>query len=277
MSNLSPHSPCRATLLSPVFFCIFLLLTLLETACQPPAQEENPDSIRQTLQSLAYLNQYVGKTPDAVGLWQTEPLRSQLMNLVGSSVLPSVLQKFRTAKTLKRDHVLYTIAVLPDSARQGYAVALFDTVKSGVNIVFIQRDTVLEIKAEAVKFYWPDEVRNLLFNYQGWEVYEGVLPHTDGGRVKTNLALDTLGTEHQFFLQRTYLQVKEEMTLEGTVKQFRGVCEIRRQPDTVYTVNNEDMGRSMQFLKKNRLELEWIGEDISGAAMHQDRLLSRIN
>lgn len=267
----------KASFIRFLLFSAFLMLTLVQVSCHKPVDDEKADSIQHAFQSFGYLNEFVGKSPDAVGLWQTEPLHAQLSKLVGDSLLQPVLRKLQTAQVLKRDHVLYTIAPLPDSMVYGYAVALFDTIEPAVDIMYIQKDTVQEIKSGGDQLYWPDEVRNLVFNYQGWEVYEGILPCDDCEGIRTTLALDSAGSTYQFFLQQTYLHVEEGVTIGDTVKQYRGICEMLNAEDSVFHIAGDDMHHAINLLKKNGLELELLNNELQKIETDQNLLLSKIN
>ncbi len=260
-----------------LLFVALLSLTLLQIRCYQPISEENADSIRQEFQSFEYLNDFVGKTPNAVGLWQTEPLHSQLSKLVGDSLLPATLKELRTAKALKRDHVLYTIAPHSNSVTQGYIVALFDTIKPGIAIIYIQQDTTVEIQQQGARFYWPDEVRNLMFNYQGWQVYEGVLPCHDCDGIKTTLALDSAKGTWQFFLQQAYLPSLEEPIASDTARQYWGNCEIVSNEDTILHITSDAMPQAINLRKRNNLELELLNEDLQEIDTDQNLLLTKIN
>ena len=87
-----------------------LLLLFLLVSCH-----HKPDG-------LAYLEQYTGQTPAAAGIWNTEPLHTQLKEMIGDRY-DQFVRYMGNAGPLTRDKYLYSFAPIAG----GYAYLLIDT------------------------------------------------------------------------------------------------------------------------------------------------------
>ncbi len=105
-----------------LYLFIFIGFSYFLTSCSGPSTEQIPEaghtalgtSVPPTINpvrtdSLQYLTQYVGKSPESVNLWETEPLRSKLEELLGND-FDEFLQRMQQAAPLQEERVLYTIS-----------------------------------------------------------------------------------------------------------------------------------------------------------------------
>lgn len=110
-------------------YILYITIFILLSGCSEKAAESQPEAGHTALgtsappainpvrtDSLQYLVQYIGKYPDAVSLWETEPLRSKLEDLLGTD-LELFLDRMQHAAPLQQDLVLYTMSksTHPDS------------------------------------------------------------------------------------------------------------------------------------------------------------------
>lgn len=246
--------------------CLFLIVyfTFLLSGCQKNSDSSQANALEDNLQSFSYLHEYVGQTPMAVNLWATEPLQSELKKVLGSKY-STFMKHMENAKVLKRDRVIYTIAAIPDSVTKGYTLALFDTADIQAEIFFLKKDTILEYASEGDRLYWPDEFRNLMYNYQEWRVYEGVLPCANCQGILTNLAIHQSydSDKPQYFLQQIYLDTLGNNEIfqqrgEGLVVSGNG----SDTNATVYQFGNDSTEKVLSFLKIGEDQLELLDHDL---------------
>ncbi len=249
-----------------LYLIVFLFLALI--GCRKSQHSQNTMSAILSPDSLHYINEFIGEKPMAVDLWNTEPLQSELKKILGNQ-FDSFLQDVASAQELKRDQVIYTIAALSDSLTEikGYTVALFDTAINKVEVFFLKNKEARNFQSEGEGLYIPDEVRNLMYQYLNWNVYEGILPCADCEGIKTELALEPIQnqTDGRYFLQQTYLYT------DNAVKTFQweGVYSIQHESaqissDTVYQIKRNQPVDMLYFSKMAESNLEFLDNNPRG-------------
>lgn len=260
----------------PLLIIYFMLLL---SGCRQNSDSDQTNAIEDELQSFDYLNEHVGQTPTAVNLWTTEPLQTELKKVLGGKYA-TFIKHMENAKVLKRDRVIYTIAALPDSATHGYTLALFDTTDIQAEIFFLQKDTILEYASEKSRLYWPDECRNLMYNYQGWHVYEGLLPCADCPGILTTLAIVQNSTDDkiQYFLQQKHLDTLDDN--EVFQQRGAGLLLSATYSDTtalIYQLGNTSTEKLISFLKLDEAQLELLDRDLKRISTDHNIKLNKIN
>ena len=116
--------------------------------------------------SLAYVEQYLGKRPGEVKLWQTEPLQSRLRELLGED-FDFYVDIMQEAAELKKDRVIYTLGNAPDDAIPGIGYLLVDVENNKIRAFAVFGDLKLEVQSEGEDLYIPGEVRSAVAKILG--------------------------------------------------------------------------------------------------------------
>lgn len=261
-------------------FLLILHLALILSGCQKSSNviDANELALEDDLQSFIYINEFVGQTPMAVNLWATEPLQSELKRVLGRKY-DTFIKDVKSAEALKKDRVIYTVAAQPGPTNKGYILALFDTTEIQVEVFFIKKDAILEYASEGQRLYWPDEVRNLMYNYLEWSIYEGVLPCADCQGILTTLAMDQIydSTKFQYFLQQVYLDTLDD----DRIFQQRGTFMLRGDGNdannVIYQLGSDTTEKLLNFLKISDDQLELLDKDHRRIEIDHNIRLHKVN
>jgi hypothetical protein len=111
--------------------------------------------------SLTYLEQYVGKQPAAVGLWDTEPLHTQLKDLTGDKY-DQFVQYMKGSGELSRDRYLYALSEIAQDSTRGYAFILVDTKTNKIQVGIETNVSIQKFQSPAEVFETPAAVQQKL-------------------------------------------------------------------------------------------------------------------
>ena len=120
---------------------------------------------------LDYIAGHLGKRPAEVDLWQTEPLRSELQQLLGED-LDFYTEIMQEAMPLKKDRVIYTIGIAPDHAIPGIGYLLVDTENDKLKVFGVFGDHKVEAQSRGEPLYLPQEVKERVERVLNLEQYE---------------------------------------------------------------------------------------------------------
>jgi hypothetical protein len=81
--------------------------------------------------SLRYLDEYTGKRPASAGLWDSEPLHSQLKDLTGDQ-FDQFIKYMKDAVPLAKDKYFFTYSLISQDSTRGLAYILVDADKSKI-------------------------------------------------------------------------------------------------------------------------------------------------
>lgn len=155
-----------------VYLSIFIGALIFCTSCSEQSVESVPEAGHTALgtsapptinpvrtDSLQYLAQYIGQTPKAANLWETEPLRSKLEDLLGND-FETFLQLMQQAAPLQQERVLYTIS----STTNGDMVAflLVDTDNNKLHVSIMEGGIRKQYQTPGEELYLPSAVEQLL-------------------------------------------------------------------------------------------------------------------
>lgn len=127
--------------------------TALGTSAPPTVNPARTDS-------LGYLAQYVGQYPDSVELWETEPLKMKLEELLKSD-LNRFFQLMQQATPLQQEReVLYTIGNGTD--KENSAFLLVDVNSNTMHVSIIENGIRRQYQTPGEEPYVPYEVEQHL-------------------------------------------------------------------------------------------------------------------
>lgn len=131
----------------------------------------DPGTPTATDGGLDYIAEFLGKRPAEVNLWQTEPLRSELQQLLGDDFgfYTEIMQE---AMPLKKDRVIYAIGIAPDHAIPGIGYLLVDTENDKVKVFGVFGDHKVEAQSRGEPLYLPQEVKDQVERILNLEDYE---------------------------------------------------------------------------------------------------------
>lgn len=152
---------------------ILLGATILCAGCSDkPAPDSQPESGHTSLgtpvppvanpvrtDSLQYLRQYLGKSPDSVGLWETEPLRTKLQELLEED-FPKFIKLMQNASPLQQERVLYTIG--KSDSTDNSAFLLIDLENNNLHVSIIEDGIRKQFQPLGEEPYMPYEVEQHL-------------------------------------------------------------------------------------------------------------------
>lgn len=154
-----------------VYFVLLLGIIFYSVGCSDPSGDI-PESGHTALgtsappainpvrtDSLQYLTQYIGKQPDSVDLWKTEPLKSKLEDLLESD-LPQFLHLMQGAMPLQKERVLYTIS--SPNERNATAILLIDIDTNEMHVSIIEKGIRKQYQTPGEELYVPYEVERRL-------------------------------------------------------------------------------------------------------------------
>lgn len=107
---------------------------------------------------LAYIEEYLGRRPAAVDLWQTQPLQNMLENLLGDHY-QAYLDIMQEAMPLAKDRVIYTMGVAPDDAVPGIGYLLIDTENDKLRAFGVFGDMKIDAQSPGENLYLPEAVK----------------------------------------------------------------------------------------------------------------------
>jgi len=151
---------------------IILLLLLLLSACSENRQHDLAEDVAHTSlatptaptlgrDSLFYLEQYIGRSPATVGLWQTEPLHTQLTQLLGKSY-PVFEQTMQQAQPLRKERVLYTFGTSSDQTGDTLCILLVDVENNKLHVSIVKKGEREQFQSPGEELYVPQEIEQLL-------------------------------------------------------------------------------------------------------------------
>ena len=111
--------------------------------------------------SLQYLDQYVGKEPAVVGLWETEPLHTQLKELMGDKYDPFI-KDMKGGGPLTRDQYIYSLAYITQDSSRGYAFLLVDTKSNKIQAAIMTNKEIEKFQSPGEVFVVPAAIQNKL-------------------------------------------------------------------------------------------------------------------
>jgi hypothetical protein len=111
--------------------------------------------------SLRYLDGYIGKQPGAAGIWDSEPLHSQLKDLVGDQYT-QFTNYMKDATPLARDKYLYSYGRIEQDSTRGYALLLVDTDKGKMLAAIVTNYQIQKFQSPAEAFTVPAELQSKL-------------------------------------------------------------------------------------------------------------------
>lgn len=126
--------------------------TALGTSAPPAVNPVRTDSLK-------YLTQYIGQYPDSVGLWETEPLRTKLEELLKRD-LTQFLQLMQESTPLRRERVLYTIGKSSDT--ENSAFLLVDVENNNLHVSIIEKGIRRQFQTSGEEPYIPYEIEQHL-------------------------------------------------------------------------------------------------------------------
>jgi hypothetical protein len=149
-----------------------LVLLLLLSACSEKRQNDLADDVAHTSlatptaptlgrDSLFYLEQYIGQSPATVDLWRTEPLHSQLRQLLGKSY-PIFEQTMQQAQPLRKERVLYTFGATSDQAGNRLCILLIDVENNKLHVSLVNEGERKQFQTPGEDLYIPQEIEHLL-------------------------------------------------------------------------------------------------------------------
>lgn len=150
---------------------IFLIVCILSTSCElfhvRDDSTENldtlslylqlPDDVSVTDQHLSVVRKYLRKRPSEVNLWNTEPLRSNLYQILGSEYEPFV-ELMQNATPLKEEKLIYTIGSHPDLSRIGFGYMIIDAEKNLLRVGIVKPGYHRTFGAGTNDLNTPDEI-----------------------------------------------------------------------------------------------------------------------
>jgi hypothetical protein len=113
---------------------------------------------RSSQSGLAYIEQYIGQRPAGAGLWETEPLRTMLKELLGAD-FDLYLDVMQEAMPLQKDRVIYTVGVAPDDQIPGVGYLLIDTENDKIRAFAVFGDAEIEVQSEGGDLDIPEAVK----------------------------------------------------------------------------------------------------------------------
>jgi hypothetical protein len=111
--------------------------------------------------SLHYLNNYIGKQPQAIGLWDSEPLHSQLKELTGDQY-DQFIKYMKDAAPLARDKYVYSYGRIAQDSTRGYAFLLVDADKGKMLAAIITNYQIQKFQSPAEAFTVPAPLQSKL-------------------------------------------------------------------------------------------------------------------
>jgi hypothetical protein len=111
--------------------------------------------------SLHYLNDDIGRQPQAIGLWDTEPLHSQLKDLTGDQY-DQFIKYMKDAAPLVRDKYVYSYSRIAQDSTKGYAFLLVDTDKGKILAAIVTNYQIQKFQSPAETFTVPTPLQNKL-------------------------------------------------------------------------------------------------------------------
>jgi hypothetical protein len=125
--------------------------TTLATSAAPTIRPDNTDK-------LSYLSKYLGQQPDSVNLWETEPLRFKLEELLGND-LATFLKYMQHAAPLQQERVFYTIS---KATNKNFAFILVDPDADKVHVSIVEDGIRKQYQTPGEDFYLPNSIEQLL-------------------------------------------------------------------------------------------------------------------
>jgi hypothetical protein len=102
--------------MSALRFALILTLTIA-VGCRSPAREAAAPPADTGAPALAYLTAFAGQYPADAGVWQSEPLRTRMVRLLGGDFEP-FLENIKTSGPISvEDGLIYVMGNCPSSAK----------------------------------------------------------------------------------------------------------------------------------------------------------------
>ncbi|MDX5422895.1 MAG: hypothetical protein LPK14_11625 [Hymenobacteraceae bacterium] len=147
-------------------FCL-----LLHAACSQDSPSSPPKVDHTSLgtpapptmhhDSLHYLSRYVGQRPEAAGLWQTEPLKSRLKELLQDDY-PVFMEAMQQAQPLKQERVVYTIGSFPGQGSGDFAFMVVDAGNNKLHVSIVRNKERRQFQSGGGALYLPQEIAQRL-------------------------------------------------------------------------------------------------------------------
>lgn len=109
--------------------------------------------------SLQYLTQYIGESPASAGLWETEPLRTRLEELLEDD-FNRFMQLMHKATPLRQERVLYSIG--KNDSTESSAFILVDVDANNLHVSIIENGIRRQFQTPGEELYVPYEVEQHL-------------------------------------------------------------------------------------------------------------------
>ncbi|MDD1632895.1 MAG: isoprenylcysteine carboxylmethyltransferase family protein, partial [Methylococcaceae bacterium] len=129
-----------------------------------PAEAVAPPA--ETGSKLAYLRAQVGKYPRDVALFETEPLRTRLIDLLAEQY-PMLVESFGTQGPLSIDGpTLYAIGNKPHAAGDEQAILLVDVDRDVINVKLMNAEEMRDFRERNEAVELPSDVQTTIANWE---------------------------------------------------------------------------------------------------------------